>query len=182
VGERLRPLQRAAADGLAVLFLHHMNRYGQPRGSKALSGVVDASIRFVRDGRSNRFRLTGESRFPTATPASWRGQLVQDAQCWQYEPLSSENPPGAAVPTPADSKERLFEAIKASGRNGVTYDEIHRVPGLSKDIAKRHLPTWRGSRVEAHGSGTKGDPLRWHIPATGAVHENERGVTTPNPL
>ena len=38
ITSRLRPLQVAAGDGLAVLFLHHMNNANQPRGSKAFGG------------------------------------------------------------------------------------------------------------------------------------------------
>jgi hypothetical protein len=176
VGERLRPLQQAAGTGLAVLFLHHMNRYGQPRGSKALSGVVDISIRFTRDSRTNRFRLTAESRFPTATPASWRGQLVRSKNPWEYQPLSTEQ--AQAVPDDvagsASNRDRLLRAVESTGSTGITYDEIGALPGLSKDIAKRFLPRWRGTRVQAHGRGRKGDPLRWYaLPPSGAV-QNER--------
>ena len=48
ITSRLQPLQVAAGQGLAVLFLHHMNNANQPRGSKAFRGVVDTSIRFLR--------------------------------------------------------------------------------------------------------------------------------------
>ena len=161
VGDRLRPLQQAAGEGLAVLFLHHMNRFGQPRGSKALSGVVDVSIRFQREKGSHRFRLNAESRSPRATPSSWRAQLVQGGARWRYEALEGSGKSGNGPPA-ASTDHLLLQAIEAAGPEGVTYDELGLLPGISIDMAKRRLPRWRGRRVEAHGSGRKGDPLRWH--------------------
>lgn len=45
---RLRPLQAAAGEGLAVLFLHHLNKNGQPRGSSAFRGVTETAIQLQR--------------------------------------------------------------------------------------------------------------------------------------
>ena len=84
IGERLRPLQEAAGQGLAVLFLHHMNGYGQPRGSKAFRGVVDITICFHRTRQSEQFRLESESRFPTATPSLLRAKLIKSPDVWFY--------------------------------------------------------------------------------------------------
>lgn len=170
VGERLRPLQQAAGEGLAVLFLHHMNRYGQPRGSRALSGVVDVSIRFHRKG--NRFSLTADSRYPTATPATWSGQLIRDRP-WRYESLEKDGSRLATRRPKQEGRDALLAAVASAGAKGITYQEIGSLPGLSKDVAKRLLPPERGVTVERLGAGTKGDPYRWlSLPAFGAVQSN----------
>ena len=84
---RLRHLQQAARAGLAVLFLHHMNRYGQARGSSAFSGMADISVSFNREGQSRRFSLVANSRY-IGTPSTWKGQLVRGIPD-RYESLNS---------------------------------------------------------------------------------------------
>jgi hypothetical protein len=82
ITERLTPLVQAAGLGLSVLFLHHMNTYGQPRGSKALRGIVDIMLSLHRD-KDTRFRLDAESRYPTATPTQLRGRLIKGPERWR---------------------------------------------------------------------------------------------------
>ena len=85
VGERLHPLQVAAGEGLAVLFLHHMNGQSQPRGSKAFRGIVDISLRLER--KKNAIWLKTESRFATDLPATVEGRLVKAPDGWFYAPI-----------------------------------------------------------------------------------------------
>jgi hypothetical protein len=84
VGERLRPLQEAAGEGLAVLFLHHLNKMGQTRGSEAFRGVVDTEMRLYQ-GRNNTFSIKTVSRFATQFPPKLSGRLVKDRRGWFYE-------------------------------------------------------------------------------------------------
>jgi AAA domain len=163
IAERLRPLQVAAGRGLAVIFLHHMNGQGQPRGSKAFRGIVDTSIRAYRQHKSRVVRLETESRFPTATPASVKAALVKAPDGWFYEALS---PPGIAGEQRSEDTSTdvcLLEALVHAGPNGLTYEEIDQIDGLSKDIAKKRLPQWRQERkVDHYGQGLKTDPYRWY--------------------
>lgn len=85
IAKRLRPLQEAAGRGLSVLFLHHMNSGGKPRGSKAFRGVVDTSVCFYRTKTSNTVTLRSESRFPTV-PDSLKAKLIEAPDGWFYQP------------------------------------------------------------------------------------------------
>lgn len=163
IAERLRPLQMAAAKGLCVLFLHHMNSQSQPRGSKAFRGIVDISIRLMSDGRNQAFRLETRSRFPTTASAMLRAELVRAPNRWTYRLLENgRSSPGQ------DRDSALWAALVEARNHGLTYDEIDRIEGLSKDIAKRRLPKWYPGRVDRRGAGTKTKPFRWYA-RTGAA-------------
>jgi AAA domain len=169
ITERLRPLQRAAGRGLAVLFLHHMNGYGQPRGSKAFRGVVDISVRLYRNGKDGGFRLETESRFPNSTPQTLRAKVVNGAEGWVY--LSGEQRRSDELKT-SDSGSgtdgRLWAALLAAGPNGITYGQFDEIDGLSTDVAKKRLPEWRKQRrVGRDRPGAKNDPYRWYPCPTG---------------
>jgi AAA domain len=163
ISERLRPLQAAAGKGLAVLFLHHMNGQGQPRGSKAFRGIVDTSIRFLRRGKTSAFRLEAESRFPTSTPSTLRGSLVQSADRWIYTRVDGKD--DSRIDARANAinvDERLRQALVRAGADGITYAEFDRIEGLSRDKAKKRLPRlYDEKEVSRSGEGTKRDPYRW---------------------
>jgi AAA domain len=163
VGERLRPLQRAAGEGLAVLLLHHMNAYGQPRGSKAFRGIVDTSIRFQRTGKGGAFRLDTESRFPTQT--TLRAKLVETTGDWSYVALGTDQPhsPGEGTGRPTDAC--LRQALVDAGPAGLTYQHLDSLPGLSMDIGKKRLPgLFAKGVVGRRGAGTRTDPYYWFVP------------------
>jgi AAA domain len=165
VGARLRPLQQAAGEGLAVLFLHHMNDQKQPRGSKAFRGVVDISIRLLRNEGSRRVRLETLSRFPTATPLELKGELIKAADGWVYaamDPITSKSKTVVAGSGPDES---LRAALRGVAPGGATYQELARLPGLTENIAKKRLPAWYGKEpsLQRTGTGRKGDPYRWWI-------------------
>jgi hypothetical protein len=162
ITERLRPLQQAAGAGLAVLFLHHMNGQGQPRGSKAFRGIVDMSIRFIRHGKAGAFRLASESRFPTATPSTLEARLVRAPDGWFYVQAGG----AASKEAPADhhgqTDGRLLKALAQAGPTGLTYANVDRMPGLSQHMAKKRFPGWyEADRIGRKGSGSKTDPYRW---------------------
>jgi hypothetical protein len=161
ITSRLQPLLKAASEGLAILFLHHMNNASQPRGSKAFRGNVDISIRLLRKPGSRTFRLETETRFPTSVPASLRSELIESADGWFYRPLDVRSSIGEASARSTD--ELLREALVQAGPVGLTYAQIDRIDGLSKDIAKKRLPEWRTQqRIGHHGTGAKTDPYRWY--------------------
>ena len=161
ITSRLRPLQVAAGKGLAVLFLHHLNNASQPRGSKAFRGVVDTSIRFLRRPKSRSFWLETETRSTTSMSRSLRAELVQAPDGWFYRSLDRGSDSSNTSARSVD--DLLLEAVLEAGKQGITYDELDRRDGLTRDIAKKRLPGWRAEgRVDRNGAGTKSDPYRWH--------------------
>jgi hypothetical protein len=162
IGQRLRPLQEAAASGLAVLFLHHMNANGQPRGSGAFRGVADIAVRFYRQGTSGGFRLESESRLPTALPSRLDATLVQDDNGWFYRARDPAETPSGRGSQAASVSEQLWTALVEAGPEGLTYNDFDGLAGLSADKAKRRLPDWHEEgKVERSGSGTRGSSYRW---------------------
>jgi hypothetical protein len=163
ITSRLQPLQVAAGKGLAILLLHHMNGYNQPRGSKAFRGVVDTSIRFLRKAKNRSFQLETETRSTTSMSRSLRAELVQAPDGWFYRALDGV---GTTAAPGLTTDELLWQALEQAGKHGITYQELDRIEGLSIDIAKRRLPSWNGRRVSRDGAGTKGDPYRWYARRT----------------
>ena len=164
-----------------MLFLHHVNSQGQPRGSKAFKGISDVSIRLLRSRTSSSFTLETESRFPT-TPARVRGQLDTSARAWRYQPLGK----GVGAEKVAGSTDdRLMAALSQAGSSGLTYAQVDEIPGLSQDIAKKRFPDWHAAdKIDRRGTGTKTDPYRW-LPLAGAqsraVRSPLKEVIAPNP-
>jgi hypothetical protein len=156
------PLQVAAGKGLAVLFLHHMNNGNQPRGSKAFRGVVDIAIRLLRSTKSRSFRMETETRFASSMAGSLRAELIQAPHGWFYRQRESDSNSTKASSRSTD--ELLWDALKQAGERGITYSDLDRIDGLSRDIAKKRLPRWRKEkRVGCYGRGTKNDPQRWYL-------------------
>ncbi len=162
ITQRLQPLVRAAARGLAVLFLHHMNAQNQPRGSRAFQAVVDISARLLRSSRSSSvIRLETTSRFPTALDATLRAELVTTKEPWLYRPLDKKGNAIAAESETA-TDELLLEALRSVSPGCLSYEELGRLPGLSVDKAKKRFPEWLGMKVGRRGGGRKGDPHCWY--------------------
>jgi hypothetical protein len=162
IAERLRPLQEAAGRGLAVLFLHHMNALGQPRGSTVFRAAADIAVRFYRQGNRGGVRLETDSRLPTALPSRLDATLIQDDDGWFYRTADREEISPDRDSQPAGVDDRLWEVLVAAGPEGLTYSEIDRITDLSADIAKRRLPDWfDNGRVSRHGEGTRGSPYHW---------------------
>jgi hypothetical protein len=163
ITERLQPLQVAAGNDLAVLILHHLNKNGQPRGSSAFRGVADTSIRMQREKEKREFRLQIESRF--SSPHSLKRKLIATADGLSYVDIDKgtlSEPNRASEGT----DERLLEALRNTFPDGLTYDEIGEIPGVSADQAKRRFPDWhREGKIDRGGSGAKGNPYRWFAPA-----------------
>jgi hypothetical protein len=165
ITERLRPLREAASEGLAVVLLHHMNAQGRARGSSAFRGVVDISIRLNRQPGSSVVTLNTDSRF-WATPGTVKAKLIKAPDGWFYEPVSLSDESGEAGRV--DTDHLLWEVLCKSGPEGITYREIHELPGLSRDKAKKRFPGWlEQGKIDHHGDGKKGDQLRWFVAEPG---------------
>ena len=177
VTKRLRPLQAAAGEGLAVVFLHHVNKNtGKARGSGAFTGTVDISLRLMRQGTSCAFTIKTESRFPS-TPETLRGVLRQDVAPWVYDVVGgTDGSQAAAAETRHDTDERLWRAVVEAGARGLTYAEVNRIAGLSSHQAKKRFPSWLDeSKLARTGSGTKNDPHRWFV--AGSADSVQCGAT-----
>jgi hypothetical protein len=160
IAERLRPLQEAAGQGLAVLLLHHMNAQGAPRGSTAFRGIADIELRLYRRTDSNGFRLRSFSRY--STPPTLDGMLVEEGGRYFYRARERAEASARVGSRSAGVDRRLWNALVEAGPQGLTYAEIGKLDGLSVDIAKRRLPGWHeDGRVAPTGEGTKGSPYRW---------------------
>jgi AAA domain len=161
ITNRLQPLQVAAGAGLAVLFLHHMNNASQPRGSKAFRGVVDTSIRFLRKPKSRSFRLESETRSTTSVSRSLRAELIQAPDGWFYRSLDRGSDGNGVSARSVD--DLLWQVLLEAGEHGITYAELDACEGLTVDVVKKRLPSWKTEkRVDRAGAGTKTDPYRWY--------------------
>lgn len=161
ITERLRPLQVAAGEGLAVFFLHHVNKQGGTRGSSAFSGQADATIRMERKKRRTDFRLLIESR--CAPPHALRGKLSRTSDGLDYVVLDDEGAPSEPRVRTLSSDERLLQILRDAYPVGVTYEEIDAIDGLSRDLAKKRFPGWyRERKINRYGRGTKCNPFRWY--------------------
>lgn len=157
---RLRPLQAAAGEDLAVLFLHHLNKNGHPRGSSAFRGVTDATIRMLRESGKSEFRLQIESRF--APPGSLKGKLISTAEGLSYEAVGKSSGPKDLGTAIQSTDERLLQALREKPAGGLTYEDFNAIEGLSADQARKRFPSWRAQeRIDRTGEGVRGDPFRW---------------------
>lgn len=162
ITERLRPLREAAADGLAVLCLHHTNAQGRARGSSAFRGVADISVTLSRSEGTRIVTLKTQSRF-WATPGTLGAKLGEGPDGLTYEPIEMAMTASSVVRVDTDAL--LWEALDKAGPEGISYEEIHALPGLSRDKAKKRFPSWlEQKKIDHHGDGKKGDQLRWFIP------------------
>ncbi len=147
-----------------MLFLHHLNKQGHPRGSQAFRGVVDIEMRLYK-GRSHSFRIESMSRFATGMAPKLGGKLVENPTGWFYQVLDGGDAAREAAKVETTDA-RLWKALVEAGPTGITYYEIDQVDGLSEDIAKKRFRHWFPERVGRHGKGTKRDPYRWFALAT----------------
>jgi len=161
VMERLSPLVAAAGEGLAVLFLHHVNSGGESRGSKAFRSAVDIMVHLNRNKKRPQFRLQAEGRVPGATPLHLDGVLKQDASGWSYVPTKRTSSDHPEQEHAENTDELLWGALQDAGSEGLTYADFDDFAGLSRDIAAKRLPLWYPERVARLGSGKKADPYRW---------------------
>jgi hypothetical protein len=160
ITERLHPLQAAAGEGLAVLFLHHLNKNGQPRGSSAFRGVTDTAIRMHRDRGKKQFSLTVESRFASAP--SLKGTLIESDEGTSYIDVDERKGLKQPIEANGGTQDPLFDALRNAGRAGLSYEEIRAIPGLSVYRAKRRFPGWyEEQKIHREESGVKGAPYRW---------------------
>ncbi len=160
----MAPLQKAAAQGLAVLLVRHEGKRDAPvgqaaRGSSAFGGVADVILSLRRpEGKQapNLRVLYALSRFDD-TPA----QLVVEWTGTGYVARGTET----NVATQA-ARAALLEEAPDDPDHAISLDSVlGRRTGVSKTTAKREA----GRLVDAGalktvGGGRRGDPLRYFRP------------------
>ena len=164
--EAMRPLQEAAAGGLAVVISRHERKGGgevgeSARGSSAFSGAVDIvfSIRRAEGQTRETVRvIQALSRFDE-TPS----ELVIDLVDGEYRVLGTMQDVKAQ-----EAREAALDELPVTEADAITMTEI--VERLKDSKIKRTtLQTAVAEHVEAGtvhriGAGKKGDPFRYWRP------------------
>jgi len=160
--EVMRPLQAAAAGGLAILITRHDRKSGgevgdSARGSSAFSGAQDIILRLYRAAPEERLpstyrHLDGVGR-PDGIPDNELVELVNGHYVLhgQVDAVVSER-------TESD----LMPWIPIHESDGVTVDELAESTGQDRrrvwEALKRFV---RAGRIDSSGKGTRGDPTRY---------------------
>lgn len=190
--EAIEPLQRLAADGLAILVTRHDRKGGgevgeSARGSGAFTGAVDIVValgRNAHDPRPTMRRLVCLSRF-TETPPDLIVELIDG----HYVVLGSIDDVTADA-----ANDHVLAALPDAGEEGLpiptlveALDESEATIRATLNALLRDVPP----RVRRDGSGRKGDPYRWSKPTQdGAVlpfvslretHERNEPQPLPGP-
>lgn len=157
--EALRPLQDAAADGLAVLLMRHDRKSGgdvgeSARGSSAFTGAVDIVLRLSR--RPDALRPTIRELAVLSRFEGWPEQEMIELTAEGYVSLGNEQAFALVA-----ARAALLDGLPTD-EPGLTLDEI--VPALieRRTTAQAAIVELIGEgRVTRAGKGRKGDPYRY---------------------
>lgn len=154
----LEPLARLAAQGVAVVLVHHLRKMEgeegtQAGGSRALAAAVDILVELRRSGDSpNRRVLTCYSRFDE-TPANLVIELGNDG----YTALGDLD----SVELKA-LKAKVLDVLPEAEEDPETRDDIAKAAGINRGQVSRALKTLDDEGlVERTGTGKRGDPYRF---------------------
>lgn len=152
--ERTSVLMERVGDepDLAILITHHLNQRGYARGSTAFEQEPDIIAQLLRGKANTSFRILGEmSRLPT-TPATLRGDLIQEFP-WSYKLL------GAGT---YGNQEAVWDALERVNGDGVTSEELVEMAVASRGRVDQLTKKWiREGKIQRLGSGKRGDPYRF---------------------
>ncbi len=166
----IAPFQRLSGRGVSVLLCHHPKKGpvvpGQAaRGSGARPANVDISLEMFavgrRDGQDRRRRLRAYSRY-AATPPEWVIEWSADGT--DYRGLGPSGEPDFAAGW------EVLREVLANAEGLLTRRDIFRAwPASAAAPAKMTLRKWlsravKERRVLQHGSGTRRDPYKYHLP------------------
>jgi len=151
------PLQRALANGIAVIVITHERKAGgevstSGRGSTAFGGVPDILLTLSRcegNGHPNLRVIGALSRFP-ATPTELVIELTPNGYIsrGQRRDVATEQ-----------AKEKILAYLPDNPDEAVGIEDIAIATGVSRPTAQRVLNTPEVLRV---GEGTKGHPYRYY--------------------
>jgi KaiC/GvpD/RAD55 family RecA-like ATPase len=162
-----KPLEEAAAAGLAVVLVHHTRKnpgtFGDDlRGSNALSGAAATvvTIRRTKAGGSRRV-LRAVSWFDSAPETL----VIEREEDGSYRALSEGE---GEEETRAEAEERERQELLALIiiDAGKTTDDLAEEFPRSKALVKRRLAELLADEQIRHeGGGVRGDPFRWYVVA-----------------
>jgi hypothetical protein len=174
--EAMKPLQTAAADGLAIVIVRHERKSGgdvgdSGRGSSAFAGAVDVVLSIRRPEGNHSMRPTlreihALSRFDE-TPSHIVIELTADGY--------------AALGTTADVERQeaetaIFEAMPDTPDHAVTLDEIVRSAGVKRTVAQETITDLLDQGcLQRTGTGKKGDPFRYCARTNDSPPEDDGG-------
>jgi hypothetical protein len=171
--EAVRPLQEAAAKGLAVLLLRHERKGGgavgdSGRGSSAFAGAVDIILSLRRPEGAQRQtirKLESLSRFDE-TPSELLIELVAGA----YIALGTESDIAAQ-----EARERILAVMSKLENTSTLDDLLLQMGSIKRTTAQRALDDLiHGGLIKRHGAGKKGDPYRFGF---GDKESQETGIS-----
>ena len=148
--EQFRPLHMAAAEGLAVLAIHHLRKgssdgWDSFRGSGAFQGTVDVLARLSRKSESFR-ELHSEGRFAASQ------------QTLTYELDGADS---FAVSTPTSERDRVLAELQVAV--SATAEQLAETLGVTERGLRGHLGAlYSDDRVGRTGKGRKNDPHVFH--------------------
>jgi hypothetical protein len=169
--EAMRPLQIAAAAGLAVLMVRHYRKSGgevgeSGRGSSAYAGSVDIVLQLARgEGQSRPTirQISALSRFDE-TPA----KLVIEWTEQGYVPHGD----GSAVKTD-ETRKALLDGLPTNQGDAVVIDDLAKAVDASQTLVKRIVTELvNDGAVVREGKGVKGDPYRFWRASPFEMHSN----------
>jgi len=158
----MEPLQRAAADGLAVLVFRHERKSGgevgdSGRGSSAFAGAADIIVSLRRpEGRMRKTirRLEALSRF-SETPEELLIELTKEG----YVSLGA--PHEVAV---EEAKSSIMRVVPETESEAVTLEVLAEKSGVPRSTVQRAVDALlKAGMVRQVGKGKRGDPLRFFV-------------------
>ncbi len=163
-----RPLQEAAACGLAVVVLRHERKSGgevgdSGRGSSAFAGAVDLVMSLRRcegNVRPTIREIHAVGRFHE-TPNKLAVELTNEG----YKALGSD----AAV-AKQEAEEAIKKVLPRVASEALTLEEIRDQTKVGRTTAQKAIEDMLSSNViKSKGKGVKGDPIRYWL----ASHPSE---------
>ena len=156
----IKPLQEAAAQGLAILIVHHERKGGGQvsdagRGSTAIGGAADVIISLRRpDGNPKRSvrLIQALSRF-SETPSDLLVELTADG----YKSLGT---PGVAAR--AQYAAEILAVLPHAKRDALTMEQLIKTTKKNRPHLQRMLDALlEEGKVERTGKGRKGHPFAY---------------------
>jgi hypothetical protein len=155
----LRPLQQAAAQGIAVVIVRHERKSGgavgdSARGSSAFAGAVDIimSVRRPEGNQARNVRLIQTlSRFDATD------DLLVELTDEGYRALGA---PGEAAKELAEAQ--VLSAIPKSRKVAATIEDLATATGKKRAHLQRLLDALlKNAKISRFGNGRRGDPYRY---------------------
>jgi Bifunctional DNA primase/polymerase, N-terminal/AAA domain/Primase C terminal 1 (PriCT-1) len=156
----LQPLQKAAAEGIAIVIVRHERKKGgalgeSGRGSSAFAGAVDIIISLRRPAGKqprNVRLLQAVSRFDS--PDDLLIELVDEG----YRVLGT---PGEAARKEASAN--ILSAIPKSDQKAATIERLITITGKARAHVQKHLEgLLKTGQISRSGEGRKNSPFRYH--------------------